>query len=172
MRYRIHHRTSYRYASEVFESFNEVRLQPLACATQTVLDFDLLIEPPATAISFRDYYGNAVHNFGVAYLHDRLVIEATSDVVTHAGVDDPLVGPAEGETDASPSLRALVADEALADDLAEFLGPSAYIPLRDDSALLAETLRAQNPESSALAFLMRAADHVREAWSTAWAPPP
>ena len=84
MRYRIRHRTSYRYASEVFESFNEVRLQPLAGAQQTLLDFDLLIEPPATVISFRDYYGNAVHDFGVAYLHDRLVIEATSDVVTHA----------------------------------------------------------------------------------------
>ena len=66
MRYRIRHRTSYRYASDVFESFNEVRLQPLACVTQTLLDFDLLIEPPATVISFRDYYGNAVHDFGVA----------------------------------------------------------------------------------------------------------
>jgi transglutaminase-like putative cysteine protease len=161
VRYRIRHRTSYRYASEVFESFNEVRLQPLACATQTLLDFDLLIEPPATAISFRDYYGNAVHNFGVAYLHDSLVIEATSDVVTHAGADDPLGGPAEGEADASPALGALVADEALADELAEFLGRSAYIPLRGDSAALAEALLAEDPQASALAFLTRAADHVR-----------
>lgn len=161
MRYRIRHRTSYRYASEVFESFNEVRLQPLACATQTLLDFDLLIEPPATAISFRDYYGNAVHDFGVAYRHDRLVIEATSDVVTHAGADDPLAGPAEGEPDASASLRELVGNEALADDLAEFLGRSAYIPLGDDSAALAEALLAEDRETSALAFLTRAADHVR-----------
>ena len=161
MRYRIRHRTSYRYASEVFESFNEVRLQPLACATQTLLDFDLQIEPPATTMSFRDYYGNAVHDFGVAYLHDRLVIEATSDVVTHAGADDPLAGPAEGELDASPSLRALVGNEALADEQAEFLGPSAYIPLGDDSAALAEALLAEDRETTALAFLTRAADHVR-----------
>ena len=41
MRYRICHRTSYDYSKPVFESFNEVRLQPLACATQTLLDFDL-----------------------------------------------------------------------------------------------------------------------------------
>jgi transglutaminase-like putative cysteine protease len=161
VRYRIRHRTSYRYASEVFESFNEVRLQPLACATQTLLDFDLQIEPPATTMSFRDYYGNAVHDFGVAYLHDRLVIEATSDVVTHAGADDPLAGPAEGEPDASASLQALVEDEALADEHAEFLGPSAYIPLGADSAALAEALLAEDPETSALAFLTRAADHVR-----------
>ena len=85
MRYRIRHRTTYDYARPVFESFNEVRLQPLACATQTLLDFDLVIQPPATVIAFRDYYGNAVHDFGVPYLHERLVIEATSDVVTHAG---------------------------------------------------------------------------------------
>ena len=161
MRYRIRHRTSYRYASEVFESFNEVRLQPLACATQTLLDFDLQIEPPATTMSFRDYYGNAVHDFGVAYLHDRLVIDATSDVVTHAGADDPLAGPADGEPDGSPSLRALVENEALADEQAEFLGPSEYIPLGDDSAALAEALLAEDRETSALAFLTRAADHVR-----------
>lgn len=161
MRYRIRHRTSYRYASDVFESFNEVRLQPLACATQTLLDFDLQIEPPATTISFRDYYGNAVHDFGVAYLHDRLVIEATSDVVTHASADEPLAGPAEGEPDASLSLRAVVGNEALADEHAEFLGPSAYVPLEDDSAALAEALLAEDPETSALAFLTRATDHVR-----------
>jgi len=161
VRYRIRHRTSYRYAGEVFESFNEVRLQPLACATQTLLDFDLQIEPPATTISFRDYYGNAVHDFGVAYLHDRLVIEATSDVVTHAGADDQVAGPAEGEPDASPSLRALVGDDALADEYAEFLGPSAYVPLEDDSAALAEALLAEDREASALTFLTRAADHVR-----------
>ena len=161
MRYRIRHRTSYRYASQVFESFNEVRLQPLAGGQQTLLDFDLLIEPPATVISFRDYYGNAVHDFGVAYLHDRLVIEATSDVVTHAEVDEPLAGPPEGEPDASPSIRELAGDEALADDLAEFLGPSAYVPLADESAAVAEAVLAEDPETSALAFLTRAADHVR-----------
>ena len=161
MRFRIRHRTSYRYASEVFESFNEVRLQPLAGARQTLLDFDLLIEPPATVISFRDYYGNAVHDFGVAYLHDRLVIEATSDVVTHAEADERLAGPPEGEPDASPAIRELASNLALADDFAEFLGPSAYVPLADESAAIAEVILAEDPETSALAFLTRAADHVR-----------
>ena len=145
MRYRIRHRTSYAYASEVFESFNEVRLQPLACSSQTLLDFDLLIEPPATVISYRDYYGNAVHDFGVAYLHDSLVIEATSDVVTHAGADEALAGPREGDPDASPALQALATNGALADELAEFLGPSIYIPLDDETAGLAAALRDEDP---------------------------
>ena len=99
MRYRLCHRTSYRYERAVFESFNEVRLQPLACASQTLLDFDLVIQPPATVIAFRDYYGNAVHDFGVPYLHELLVIEATSDVVTHAGEDEAIGGPIDGEPD-------------------------------------------------------------------------
>ena len=163
MRYRIRHRTSYAYASAVFESFNEVRLQPLACASQTLLDFDLLIEPPATVISFRDYYGNAVHDFGVAYLHDSLVIEATSDVVTHAGADEALAGPREGEPDASPALRELAADVALADELAEFLGPSIVHPARATRRRRSpRTLRDEEPDGSALAFFRRAAAAVRD----------
>jgi transglutaminase-like putative cysteine protease len=161
MRYRICHRTSYDYAKPVFESFNEVRLQPLACATQTLLDFDLVIQPPATVIAFRDYYGNAVHDFGVPYLHERLVIEATSDIVTHAGEDEPIGGPAADEDDASPSLATLTGDDALADEFAEFLGPSSYIVLIDDSAELARRLLAEEPDMTALGFLFRAVDHVR-----------
>ena len=162
MRYRIRHRTSYRYAEPAFESFNEVRLQPLAGPTQTLLDFDLSIEPPATVISFRDYHGNAVHDFGVAYLHDRLVIESTSDVVTHAGADEPLAGPAEGEPDASPALSEVTGDPVLEDELAEFLGPSAFVPLADETARIAGALLGDDPGASALAFFKRAADDVRE----------
>jgi transglutaminase-like putative cysteine protease len=162
VRYRIRHRTSYAYPRAVFESFNQVRLQPLACASQTLLDFDLLIEPPATVISYHDYYGNAVHDFGVAYLHESLVIEATSDVVTHAAADEPLAGPRDGSPDASPALRALAADEARADRLAEFLGPSFYIPLGDETAALATSLGDEDPEGSALAFFVRAAAAVRD----------
>jgi transglutaminase-like putative cysteine protease len=162
MRYQIRHRTGYAYASQVFESFNEVRLQPLACASQTLLDFDLLIEPPATVISYRDYYGNAVHDFGVAYLHDSLVIEATSDVVTHAGADEPLAGPREGDPDASPAVDALATNDALADEFAEFLGPSSYIPLDDETAALAAALRDEDPGGSALAYFSHAADAVRD----------
>ncbi len=161
MRYRIRHRTTYRYETPVFESFNEVRLQPFAGASQTLLDFDLLIEPPATVISFRDYYGNAVHDFGIPYLHDRLVIEATSDVVTHIGAEEPLSGPAEGEQDESIGLRELAADEALVDEHSEFLGASPYVPLDDGTAELVEALVAEDPQTSALGFFTRAAGHVR-----------
>ena len=161
MRYRLCHRTSYRYERAVFESFNEVRLQPLAGASQTLLDFDLVIQPPATVIAFRDYYGNAVHDFGVPYLHELLVIEATSDVVTHAGEDEAIGGPIDGEPDLSVLLVTLRDNAALADEFAEFLGPSSYIVLADDAAALARTLLADDPSVTALGFLYRAVDHVR-----------
>ena len=161
MRYRICHRTSYEYSHEVFESFNEVRLQPLACPTQTLIDFDLVIEPPATVIGFRDYYGNAVHDFGVPYLHDRLVIEATSDIVTHVGADEPIGGPALGDPDASIAVRELAANDAFADEFAEFCGPSAYIVLADASQSIAHELLASQPGVSALAFLHEAVAQVR-----------
>jgi transglutaminase-like putative cysteine protease len=161
VRYRIRHRTGYGYPTPVFESFNEVRLQPLVCATQSVLDFDLRIEPPATVIAFRDYYGNSVHDFGVAYLHDRLVIEATSDVVTHARADEPLLGEVHTQPDASPSIFAVAGDAALQDDFAEFLGASAYIVLGAESNAMAQELLADEPSSSALRFLDLAAEVVR-----------
>src|SRR5947209_20198160 len=115
MRFTIKHRTTYTYASPVHESFNEVRLQPVSGETQTCLDFDLTIDPPATVITFRDYYGNIVHDFGVPYLHDHLTIEATSDVITFTDVDVPLSGPRMGEPDTSPPLASIALDPVFAD---------------------------------------------------------
>jgi transglutaminase-like putative cysteine protease len=162
VRYRIRHRTTYGYAREVFESFNQVRLQPMASESQTVLDFDLSIDPPAGVITFRDYYGNAVHDFGIPYLHDHLTIDATSDVVTHAGADEPLAGPRPEDADVSPTLRSLVEDEAFADSFAEFLGPSAYVVLDEETAAISAALVAGDPEATAYTFFLRAADEVSQ----------
>ncbi|MFN8512036.1 MAG: transglutaminase family protein [Chloroflexia bacterium] len=161
MRYRIVHRTAYRYASAVHESFNEVRLQPMSGEGQTCLDFDLSIDPPATVVAFRDYYGNAVHDFGVAYLHDHLVIEATSEVVTFAGATEPLGGPRGDEPDSSPLLAELAADPLVNDDWAEFLSPSEYVALEGASGELARAILTEEPGATAYGFLMRACEYIR-----------
>jgi transglutaminase-like putative cysteine protease len=161
VRYRIRHRTGYGYASPVFESFNQVRLQPLGCATQSVLDFDLRIEPPATVIAFHDYYGNSVHDFGVSYLHDRLVIEGTSDVVTYARADEPLVREVHSQPDASHLSSSLTEDEALQDEFAEFLGASAYIVLGAETNAMAQELLNEEPSPTVLGFLDLAVEAVR-----------
>ncbi|HKG26920.1 MAG TPA: transglutaminase family protein, partial [Thermomicrobiales bacterium] len=155
MRYRITHRTAYRYADPAYESFNEVRLHPVSDAAQVCLDFSLTIDPPAAVTSFRDYYGNSVHHFGVPYLHDHLTIEATSEVITFAPVDRPATVPAADEPDRSPPLMELAADPALADDHAEFLIPSTYVGLEFDSAEFARALLAADPHVSAYEFVRR-----------------
>ncbi len=162
MRFKIEHRTTYTYVSPVHESFNEVRLQPVSSETQTCLAFDLTIDPPGTVITFQDYYGNAVHDFGVPYLHDHLTIEATSDIITFADADAPLSGPRDGEPDASPPLVRLAEDPLIADEYAEFLGPSTYVALEAASAELTHALLAVAPETTAFAFLQRAGTYVRE----------
>lgn len=162
MRFTLTHRTAYIYASPVHESFNEVRLQPVSGRTQTCLDFDLTIDPPATVITFRDYYGNSVHDFGVPYQHDHLTVAATSDVVTFADADVPLSGPRGDEPDASPPLARLVDDPLIADEYAEFLGPSAYVALDAASEGLARALLAAAPETTTFAFLQRAAVYIRD----------
>jgi transglutaminase-like putative cysteine protease len=162
MRYRIAHRTAYTYASPAHESFNEVRLRPVSGETQNCLHFDLAIDPPATVIAFRDYYGNAVHDFGVPYLHDHLTVEATSEVVTFAAEDEPLAGPRAGEPDRSPPLAGVAADATLADEWAEFLSPSAYVVLDPASGALARALLAAAPATTAHAFLLRAGRYIRD----------
>ncbi len=161
MRFTLTHRTAYTYASPVHESFNEVRLQPLSDETQTCLAFDLAIDPPATVITFADYYGNSVHDFSIPYPHDHLTIEATSDVITFADAATPIAGPRPGESDLSPLLANLAADPLIADEQAEFLGPSTYVALEDASHDLARSLLAANPATTAFAFLQRAAAHIR-----------
>ncbi len=162
MRYRIAHRTAYTYAEPVHESFNEVRLRPVSDTAQNCLDFNLAIDPPATVIAFRDYYGNVVHDFGVPYLHDHLTIEATCDVVTFAGDDEPLAGPRGTDDDRSPPLAALTADPLLADEHAEFLTPSDYVQLEPASGDLTRALLATDPAATAYGFFRRAGASIRE----------
>ena len=58
MRYRITHHTAYQYAIPAHEGFDQVLLRPVSDESQTCLDFSLTIDPPATIVSFEDYYGN------------------------------------------------------------------------------------------------------------------
>jgi transglutaminase-like putative cysteine protease len=162
VRYRITHRTSYNYSSPAWESFNEVRLQPVTEEGQTCLDFGLTIDPPASVIAFRDYYGNAVHDFSVPYLHDELVVEATSDVIVAAGIDEPLAGPGLDEDDVSPQLLTLAADEQFIDDQIEFLTASTYVGLGEASREFAQALVDEFPGQSAYSYFIRAGVAVHQ----------
>ena len=163
MRYRIRHRTTYGYASPVFESFNEVRLQPLVCATQSLLDFDLRIEPPATVIAFRDYYGNAR-----ARLRRPLPARAARDRGDERRRDPRAARTsrwaARPTASPTPRRRSRRSRRRRARRrLRRVPGPSAYIVLGDDSAAhrasaLLEPRTRTRPRSR---FLTARVDHVR-----------
>ncbi|MGC4192495.1 MAG: transglutaminase family protein [Thermomicrobiales bacterium] len=161
MRYRIAHRTEYQYTGPVHESFNEIRLRPCSDEQQLCLNFGLEIDPPATVIVFTDYYGNTVHDFSVPYLHSRLTIEATSDVVTFAAEDEPLAGPRDGQVDHSPTIASLAVNVGFADDFVEFLAPSTYVALEDESAAISRRILEQDGDISAYGFLCACASTVR-----------
>jgi transglutaminase-like putative cysteine protease len=112
------HRTTFAYAGNAHDSFNEVRLKPLDDATQVCRSFDLRIDPATQMRDYVDFYGNTVHYFDILAGHSKLVIEAVSEVETTpnaARPPVPVVPQVEGE--AERELRA------------EFLVDSHYVPL-------------------------------------------
>jgi len=117
---RLLHRTTFVYAGQARDSFNEVRLRPRSDETQSCRGFALRITPESPVREYDDFYGNTVHYFDIADGHDRLVIEAESEINTMPNAEraeipavpfSALVGSAEHEL------------------LAEFFSNSRYVPL-------------------------------------------
>jgi transglutaminase-like putative cysteine protease len=83
MQFEILHRTHYRYAAPVRESFNEVRLQPPSDERQTVDSFLMKVLPATRLLHYRDFFQNTVHHFELPEPHDTLLIESQLQVTTH-----------------------------------------------------------------------------------------
>jgi transglutaminase-like putative cysteine protease len=81
MAYSVRHITNFRYKPAVRESVMEVRMQPRTDFRQRCLSFSLSIEPRANTMVYRDFYGNAVHNFDIPERHEVI------DVMAQAIVD-------------------------------------------------------------------------------------
>ncbi len=90
MKYDILHRTRYTYASQVRDSFNDIRLQPMPIPGQTVESFLLKVLPAARLTHFKDFYSNWVHHFEIVEPHSQLLIEASSRVVTTPNAPLPM----------------------------------------------------------------------------------
>lgn len=79
VKYSVHHRTSYRYSSNVTTSHHEARLIPRATDQQKVLSADVQITPTPSSVRRRqDYFGNRTLHFGVSEPHRALDVVATS----------------------------------------------------------------------------------------------
>lgn len=95
MRYRILHRTAYRYSEPASLSQNQLCLRPRETETQKVVSSTLEVAPePRYRRNRRDYFGNATESFMVQEPHTELVMTADSVVETSApAVPDPEEGP-------------------------------------------------------------------------------
>ena len=119
-RYRLVHSTEFLYDGAVSESYNEVRLRPIDDETQSCLSFRLVTSPPSRGASFRDAYGNWIHQFNILADHRRLKIEAESSYLAHQA----LIPEAGGVTLAGlDAVRAELFEENY-----DFVAPSAYVP--------------------------------------------
>ncbi len=73
-RLEVHHSTTYRYAGNVQESYNEARLTPMTGPRQTVLSSSLEVTPRVTPYRYTDAFGTTVHSFDLHQPHDHLTV--------------------------------------------------------------------------------------------------
>ncbi|SNY90009.1 Transglutaminase-like enzyme, putative cysteine protease [Cohaesibacter sp. ES.047] len=81
MRYRITHKTDYRYANAVAQSNHLVHLAPRQTKGQLVESHELVISPrPASQRDFFDYFGNPTVHLTIEEDHNVLSIHAFSTI--------------------------------------------------------------------------------------------
>ena len=86
-RFRITHRTTYRYSDSVSSSYGRGFLTPRELPGQRLLEHRVTVAPaPADQASGRDVYGNADTFFHVTTAHEQLVVTGESSVE----VDNPV----------------------------------------------------------------------------------
>jgi transglutaminase-like putative cysteine protease len=130
MRFRITHRTLYRYAGSASESFMEARLTPVSDDSQKLLSRQLATTPAANIHSYADYFGNTVETFSIVQRHRELLLESICEV------DTTPVPPPGAALDISISeARQIYRSEKL--KLFEYLMPSEAIAIGPEVNALA-----------------------------------
>jgi transglutaminase-like putative cysteine protease len=119
-RYHLMHVTEFHYDGPISESYNEVRLRPMHDERQSCLSFRLTTSPGSPNSSYRDAFGNWVHQFNVLAEHWHLRVEAESVVLAHDPVPNGSAPISLAELDAR--------HQQLSEEYFDLLAPSAYVP--------------------------------------------
>jgi transglutaminase-like putative cysteine protease len=126
-RYRVVHRTSYKYGAAMTDGYTVACLVPRPTPWQRVHDASVTLDPPPSeADSYLDAFGNLVHQFGLHELHRALTITAASTVDLDQQpepVDDTPWEQVVAMLDA--------ADGKVAVDAGFFRSASTFVDLRD-----------------------------------------
>jgi transglutaminase-like putative cysteine protease len=72
----IHHITRYEYSQPVKESLNQIKIHPLICPTQEILQHDVIISHQPELHLYTDYWGNRTGIFTITEPHKSLSIES------------------------------------------------------------------------------------------------
>lgn len=72
----IHHITRYEYSQPVKESLNQIKIHPLICPTQEILQHDIIISHQPELHLYTDYWGNRTGIFTITEPHKSLSIES------------------------------------------------------------------------------------------------
>jgi transglutaminase-like putative cysteine protease len=112
-RFEIEHRTRFDYTGPITETVMELRLTPLDGGGQKLLDLSLEVTPRVKLATYRDGYGNTVHNFNLLRAHQRVSVISRSLVEVGGEEGARRASTEEGDALVSDFLRfrAPVTDE-------------------------------------------------------------
>jgi transglutaminase-like putative cysteine protease len=132
-RYRVVHRTTYRYELPMTDGYTVAHLLPRDTPRQRVAESAVNVMPePTERDEHVDAFGNRVTQFGVHHPHDELVVEAVSTV----GVDGPMpIDEVESWNDVAARVDLLRGDEAI--DVGPFRARTRFVDINRVGAELA-----------------------------------
>ncbi len=115
MIYQVRHKTTYDYEDPVSVSHHILRLTPHSSRGQTCRRSDIAIipRPPSPCSRHQDYFGNRTTSFTLLEPHDRLIVDASSELEVHALPLPDFAGSPAWET-VRDSLPGDYTDEGLA----------------------------------------------------------
>lgn len=121
MKLQVLHRTHFKYARPVKDSFNEARLLPLNDPRQKRHSHMLKVLPSTRLTHYRDLYNNYVQMFDILRPHKDLIVTATSIVTTR---NEKALAP-----DARPAKIQCFGTEKEFNHCYDFLQGSSYVDL-------------------------------------------
>jgi len=152
-RYHLLHATEFHYDGPVSESYNEVRLRPIHDETQSCLSFRLLTDPVSRGTSYRDAFGNWVHQFNILPEHHHLKIEAESVILAHDAPSSPFNGMKLSELEQHR--------QELEEEYLDFVVPTTFVPHLPQLDELVETA-TQNSDGTISEFVKAASQLIHE----------
>jgi len=133
-RFRVSHRTEYRYGRPMADGFTTVHLTPRPTRCQDVVSVELLVDPQPDEIDITiDQFGNAVTQFAVHRPHDSLVVDST--IVVDVVVPPSIISAVTWETVVA---EAAAAQGWLATDIGPYLAHTLQTPRLPELAVLTD----------------------------------